>query len=289
MSFRNCLITLFNTKPDKIEALCRSDKTIFSFVIFQEELCPTTQKEHLQFYGELNKLTRLNAIKKFFNDKTIHIEKRLGSQTQAIEYCSKSDTRKSAPITVGLKKQQGQRNDIKGIIADVKEGKKLVDIIEDLENPNYQQIKCAMTLKSIFSHKRTIKPKVIWIYGSTGTGKTRYVFEKYSDIYVKDMTKWWDGYDQQETILVDDYRRDFCKFHELLTLTDRYPCRREFKGGSVQINSPNIIFTSPHSPLETWANRDDEDIEQLTRRIDKIIDINDLILRKENKIDLQFI
>ncbi len=280
MSFRNCLITLWNHTPDKMEALCRSDKTIFSFVIFQEELCPTSQKEHIQFYGELNKLTRLNAIKKFFNDKTIHIEKRLGSQTQAIDYCSKSETRKSDPITVGLKKQQGQRNDIKGIIADVKEGKKLVNIIEDLENPNYQQIKCAMTLKSIFSHPRTTKPQIWWIYGPTGTGKTRYVFDNHSDIYVKDMTKWWDGYDQQETILVDDYRRDFCKFHELLTLTDRYACRREFKGGSVQINSPNIIFTSPNSPLEMWEHRCEEDITQLTRRIDKIIHIKDLLEEK---------
>ncbi len=284
MAFRNCLITLFNHKPTEIEALCLSDKTIFSFVIFQEELCPTTSKEHIQFYGELIKLTRLNAIKKFFSDKTIHIEKRLGSQDQAIDYCSKSETRNSDPITVGLKKQQGQRNDIKGIIADVKEGKKLIDIIEGLENPNYQQIKCAQTLKSIFSHKRTTKPNVIWIYGATGTGKTRYVFEKYNDVYVKDSTKWWDGYDQQETILIDDYRRDFCKFHELLTLTDRYPCRRELKGGSVHINSKNIIFTSPHSPFETWESRADEDIEQLTRRIDKIIHIKDL-LQNEKIID----
>lgn len=33
-----------------------------------------------------------------------------------------------------------------------------------------------------------------WIWGEPGTGKTRGVWDKYPDLYVKNLNKWWDGY-----------------------------------------------------------------------------------------------
>ena len=65
--------------------------------------------------------------------------------------------------------------------------------------------------------------------------------------------------------------KDFCKFHELLNLLDRYPYRVECKGGSRQFTSKTIVITTPLSPEETWENRTSEDLGQLLRRIDNIL------------------
>lgn len=90
----------------------------------------------------------------------------------------------------------------------------------------------------------------------------------FPDAYVKMGTnKWWDGYEQQECVIVDDYRRDLCTFAELLRLFDRYPMRVECKGASVEFYSKVIIITTPKAPADTWEGRCEEDIRQLERRI----------------------
>ncbi len=289
--FRNVMLTIWQDL-ENIQSLCSNDKTIFTYYNYQLEECPETKKKHIQFYGELNKQKSGRQLKKFFNDNTIHIEVRKGTQEQAIGYCSKLDTRIGEPVTFGTPRVQGRRSDITQVRADAKAGRRLVDIIDDLETPNFQTIRCAQILKSIYSRARTEKPYVMWIYGGTGLGKTRFVYDKWNidDIYIKNMTKWWDGYEQHEVVLVDDYRRDFCKFHELLTLTDRYPCQREIKGGTVQINSKFIIFTSPRKPQDMWENRTTEDLKQLMRRVDRVVRIEDLLSENDgssdnNKID----
>ncbi len=269
MRILNALITIYNKSSIEASAIIENNK-IITYAVFQLEECPTTKKPHLQMYIELAKQQSLRQIKKIFNDNTIHIDSRKGTQKQAIAYCSKEDTRIEEPVFLGVPKTQGKRTDLDSIKEAVKNGEKLIDIIDNIESINFQKIRVAQILKTIYSQQRTEKPTVIWIYGKTGTGKTRWVYENHNDIYTKPNNKWWDGYEQQETILIDDYRKDFCKFHELLTLTDRYPTKREIKGGTIEINSKYIIFTAPHSPRQMWDGRTDEALNQLIRRIDKV-------------------
>ena len=111
-----------------------------------------------------------------------------------------------------------------------------------------------------------------WFYGPTGSGKSRCAEEMFPNAYWAMSTgKWWEGYDGQEVVIINDYRKDFCKFHELLNLLDRYPYRVECKGGSRQFTSKTIVITTPLSPEETWENRTSEDLGQLLRRIDNIL------------------
>jgi len=81
--------------------------------------------------------------------------------------------------------------------------------------------------------------------------------------------KWWEGYDKHEDVIFDDFRNDFCTFHELLRILDRYPYKIECKGGSRELLAKRIFITCPFSPHDAYPSSC-EDIQQLIRRITKI-------------------
>jgi len=49
------------------------------------------------------------------------------------------------------------------------------------------------------------KPTFHLYCGDISTGKSLKA-SKFNDIYWKDDTKWWDGYDKHETVGIDDFR-----------------------------------------------------------------------------------
>jgi hypothetical protein len=123
----------------------------------------------------------------------------------------------------------------------------------------------------LFQGSRDYKTEVFWCYGETGSGKSRWASEQYPTAYWKAPTsKWWCGYDQHDAVIIDDYRRDFSTFGDLLRLFDRYPLIVETKGGSVQFLAKTIVVTTPKNPRDTWDSRTEEDIQQLLRRITEI-------------------
>ncbi len=276
MRFRNFCFTLNNYTIPEIDSIKSLNKdNLLAYLIFGYEI-GDSGTPHLQGYCELSKQQSLRQVKKMLSDR-YHIEKRKGTAQQAITYCKKD----GKIYEYGKSKSQGKRTDLSDIRDLVKKGVKLTTIIDGIENLNYQNIKGAQLLKSIYSVKRTEKPNIIWLYGSTGIGKTRYVFDNFNDIYTSGNGKWFDGYEQNETILIDDYRCDYMKFHCLLRFIDRYPFTRELKGSTIQIKSKYIIFTSPKNPFDMWKHRTPEDIKQLIRRIDYVINM-DLIKEIHN-------
>lgn len=114
-------------------------------------------------------------------------------------------------------------------------------------------------------------PYVEWIYGPTGTGKTYSVWEREAgkSIWVCSTSlQWFDGYNGQPVVLIDDFRGSYCTFHQLLRYLDRYPLDVPVKGGFVNWSPRRIYITSSKSPREVYNV--DEDIQQLLRRITKI-------------------
>jgi len=113
---------------------------------------------------------------------------------------------------------------------------------------------------------------VYWIYGRTGIGKTSLVYRCFNDICSVSDSNWiGTGYTQNECLLFDDFREGNVPFEQLLKITDRYPFTLFFKGGSIPLNSPFIIFTSPQSIDNSfpWI-RKGENLEQLKRRVVEI-------------------
>ena len=56
------------------------------YYIIGNEICPTTNRKHLQFYCQLNKKRRFSSIGKNLN---CHIEIPKGTAKQNIDYCMK--------------------------------------------------------------------------------------------------------------------------------------------------------------------------------------------------------
>lgn len=218
---------------------------------------------HLQGYLEFRERKSFKQMKEYHG--TAHWEIRRGTQNEAIEYCKKDGNWLEDGEPAGI---QGRRTDLCRIRENVlEEGMRWVTCFG-----NNQQINVAQKFLTYNEEPRNWITKVYWIYGETGTGKTRRARELFEeeDVYIKNNgSKWWDGYDGHECVIIDDFRDDWWPLTEMLSLLDRYEKRVEFKGGLRQFKPRKIVITSPYSPTECYKGTG-EDIRQLTRRITEI-------------------
>ena len=134
-------------------------------------------------------------------------------------------------------KGQGKRSDLDEATCLITNGGSLQDVA--LAHPTTfvkfhkgLQAYCLMT-----QEKRTWKTEVFWLWGPTGSGKSRYAWETYPEAYPKQSsTKWWCNYGGQDTAIIDDFRPSKeMPFNFILNLFDRYPLMLETKGGQVNV------------------------------------------------------
>ena len=121
--------------------------------------------------------------------------------------------------------------------------------------------------------QRHFQPLVYWLYGASGTDKSRVANAVCTSTYFKAPdTKWFDGYDNHTVIVFNDFRKSTFTFSYLLDLLDRYPMHVEQKGSVVNMMAKCFIFTTSKSHSDLWAEiagHENENLYQLTRRITK--------------------
>ena len=260
--FRRFCLTWNNYDENSLNVLVNCG---FSYLIVGEEV-GEKGTPHYQIYVEFNDaLTFTACIKRF--KKKCHIEVAQADEEKNREYCSKQNV----IFEEGTPKTQGKRNDLKEVKIAIQQKKNIREMLEDEIIVNYQGLKTAESLMRYIEPERKTPPEVIWRYGKAGTGKSKWVYENYKEVFVPVNFKWWEGYDGHKVVLLDDLRGDFCKYHEFLKLTDRYPYRVECKGGSRQLLAETIIITSPYHPREIWDTIEEK--KQLLRRITKVMHV----------------
>lgn len=217
---------------------------------------------HLQGYVMFKNAKSIKTIVKVLRG---HIEVAKGNCRQNIEYCSKEKDF----FEIGDRPSPGKRTDIDNVRVLVNNGSSMKEIVQVCAS--YQALRFAEKMKEYCEPERCWVPNVYWFYGSTGTGKTREAKAMFPDAWMSGKNlKWWQGYDAHSEVIIDDFRCDFCTFHELLRILDRYSYTVEVKGGSRQLLARNIVITAPKPPRLMFEHRVSEDLEQLLRRITEI-------------------
>jgi len=233
------------------------------YLIYGREACPDTGKKHLQGYIYMANAKTRSSMKKTFNDNTLHLLVSAGSAEQNYDYCSKDGD----IFEKGIKPKQGKRNDLDNIREIIKANGGMRKVVEVATS--YQSVKMAEQILKYHEPKRLFSTdfKIYWFYGETGSGKTRTAYELAGDDYYVCLNtgKWWDGYDGHKTVIIDDFRANFCCFAELLKIIQPYEYRVETKGGTRQLLATTFFITSPYRPEQIYNTR--EDIKQLLRRI----------------------
>lgn len=215
---------------------------------------------HLQGYIEFSGGKRFSSLKKF--NQRIHWEIRKGTAEQASNYCKKDNDF----IEIGIISTQGKRTDLQEATELIMSGNSLDKVAEAHPEVFVKFHKGLEALSHARMEHRTDKPFVSWIWGLAGRGKSYYATSRHADHYIKDGTQWWNNYNQQEAIIIDDFDGKW-PFRDLLRILDKYAYQAQYKGGYVKINSPFIYITCEFPPSHFWT---DNALEQITSRIDLI-------------------
>lgn len=126
------------------------------------------------------------------------------------------------------------------------------------------------------SRPRTEAPLFFWFWGPTGTGKSLNAFRvanllcptNYWTLPQREL-KWWDGYSQQDCVVIDEFRDTQLALSQLLRLAGPHPMGVEVKGSTTHFNSSVVIITTDRDPRSCFAG--EGSIDQLIRRLDLVL------------------
>ncbi len=218
---------------------------------------------HWQCLVALSTKGSLSTVKSIFGS-TCHAE--LSRSEAAIAYVWKDDTSVAGTrFEFGCQPiRRNQRTDWENVWSSAKSG-------DLLEIPAQIRVVSYRTLRTIGADHSTcpgIVRTVFVFWGVSGSGKSRRAWEEAGlDAYCKDpRTKFWDGYQHQLNVVIDEFRGGIDIAH-LLRWFDRYPVRVEIKGCSRPLLAERIWITSNLCPERWYPDLDAETLGALMRRL----------------------
>jgi len=243
---------IFNKLKDKL-----------SYYVYGQEICPETKRKHLQCYFAFKDEMRWTQVRDIFRPSFVNGKSRFSSHKQCSDYCKKE----------GLFVEYGilplERN-VAGNMANKKKWEDTWVLAKQGDLESIDKSHLISYYNTINKIRRDYAPKPkdlvykradcpnLWVYGPTRTGKSYFIRnnpEYNQSLYLKPCNKWWDNYESEEYVLIEDVGVDhnYLGYH-LKIWADRYTYRAEVKGASVVLRPKAILVTSNYHPKEIWTD-----------------------------------
>lgn len=274
---------------NQIKEICFTKFKSFRYGALVDEI-GTNQTHHTHIFLCFDSPVRFSSIKKWF--QTSHIETCKGSIEQNLDYLRKSGkwscTSKSETTIEGTFEEFGDRPpENKGKRSDLEE---LYHMIVDEELSNAEIIRInqdyileidkldkirTIHLQEKFKGKRRLDLEVIYIYGSTGSGKSRDILDEFGDENVYRVTDYLHPFDHYscESVLVFEEFRSSLPLKDMLNYLDIYPLTLQARYNN-KYACYNKVFICTNWKLEKqysdFQHSDAESWSAFLRRIHKI-------------------
>lgn len=280
------------------------EKIDVQYLIYGREVAPTTGTPHLQGYVEFKRPTRMKTANRSLGGKCA-VKVARGSAEQNIDYCSKED---EDPVIRGEPLVgQGSRSDLDDVKSAIIDGTitNQWDLITSVRS--FAAFGLGSKMLAMMNPPKRVPPKVYWLYGSTGTGKSK-AADDFSELQAGKgwrtwrsfdcNFKWFDGYCGQKLAIFDDFRATGIPISRVLRTFDRYPMQCEVKGSVTWWCPLVIVVTTPHAVEPTFAEAKagssgvseftGEDLTQLTRRVTREFNFDEDGLKEWKECIVQY-
>lgn len=233
-----------------------------AYIRGQLEMGAETGYLHWQLLVALERKGTLRTMRTIFGDFN-HEQSR---SEAADQYVWKEDTRvEGTQFELGAKKvRRNKKCDWERVWCLAKSGE--FEAIP--ENVRVQHYRTLRAIRSDYAKSIGMERTCTVFWGPTGLGKSMRAWDEAGlDAYPKDpRTKWWDGYNGQSNVVIDEFRGAIDVSHMLRWL-DRYPVLVEVKGSSVPLMAKNIWITSNLDPRCWYPDLDEDTKNALIRRL----------------------
>ena len=258
---RNFVFTLYGYAEQTIQDLLalatpptQTQQALCRFIAFQQEVCPRTQRDHLQGYIELYNAMSMRALSRIIPGRP-HLEHRRGTSLQAYNYTQKDRTRKPGTSSYEAGTRARVNAQHVNAVAAIVGGASLVSVAHSHPTEFVRSYRGLNALRDHLVTKRDWPMDVHIYYGPTGTGKTYMANHEFPDTYTVPWPEkggwWWPGYDGQHTVILDEFAHQITRTR-LMVLMDQYACTVQYKGGNRQFTSKVLVITTNLDPLTEW-------------------------------------
>lgn len=240
-----------NAPETNVQPLWTSLPAGLKFATGQLEIAPTTGAYHWQLFVITSKKCSISKLKSMLVMPSMHVEIARGSPDQCIKYCTKNESSAGARFSLGeyTAVKTTSASSSEELFHLVQAGQTIPQILEVY--PKY----CLMTkqlqnLQEVVRkpHIRKESPMVLWLYGASGTGKSKIahkILDFLGDYYVHNYEDYYTDYDGYSPMLFDDIEPKALSNYIFLNLCDMYPfkLKRKFMN-PLYVDPKLIIFTS---------------------------------------------